>query len=103
MLKGHMYNVHMYIMRVHISTVFPQKLAMATFHVVTYFKASFDAVTIRGWIDFDGICRDWHAHAYTASTMSPFMGGSRGGGGFWGCNPPQWSESQYEMQCKWCA
>ena len=25
------------------------------------------------------------------------MGGSRGGG-FWGCNPPKWSESLYKMQ-----
>ena len=36
-----------------------------------YFKAPFDVVTIRGWLDFEGgIHRDRHAHTYTASIIS---------------------------------
>ena len=38
-------------------TVFPQSLTAVRF----YFKALFDAVTIRGWLDFKGSI-DTHVH-----------------------------------------
>ena len=51
------------------ATIFPQNLAAARLYY--YFKALFDTVTIRGWLDFeDSVYRDQHACAYTASIMS---------------------------------
>ena len=51
-------------------TIFPRNLAAARI----YFKAQFGAATIRGRLDFEGgVYRDRHAHAHTASIISPFI------------------------------
>ena len=53
-----------------VNTVFPRNLAAAGF----YFKATFGAATIRGWLDFEGgVYRDRHAREYTASIISLFV------------------------------
>ena len=50
-----------------VHTVFPRNLAKARF----YFKAPFDAATIRGRLDFEGgVYRDRYARTYTASIIS---------------------------------
>ena len=53
-----------------MNTVFPRNLAAVRFN----FKTLYHAVTIRGWLDFEGgVYRDQHAHTYTASVINLFI------------------------------